>query len=508
MFLGIDIGSTSLKAAAFEAQHGRLLAQTEQRLTLDVDETGKREQDPAALIQALCAAAGSLRHQVGDRWNTVRGIGLAAQGGSTILVNRMTGAPATPMFLWNDTRAFGHFHKIADTFPPRWWRTFSLRDQPGMGLARARWMGEKWPLLFKDNPLCIGAGEHVYFTLTGTWRQDACHALQSGCYDAVKNRLTTRPMTRLGLPADFFAPLRHGHETHPLTPEAATLLQLPVGVPVAGPYNDHEAGYLSVLQTSRLPLECSLGTAWVGNFVLPPSFQGGSPFQLCIPAPTGNGRQVIMPLLTGNVTLEWALSTFVHADHQTALDRATGIFSEQMLPPPGLVALPWLNRPNALRPAQTGCGAFFGVGPATTSADLFRAVVAAMAFEFARVFDPVMKSGAVDSLVLCGGAAKNPHICSLFAALCAPLPIHQVIETELMGTRGCLYAFSPQIARAHTAPVHCAGRLDANALAEARALHLETFDRLCGHVPAGKPYSLSVRKERGIPTATKPEKRK
>ncbi|MCX6894058.1 MAG: FGGY-family carbohydrate kinase [Verrucomicrobia bacterium] len=496
MYLGIDIGSTSLKAAAFDARRGRLLAQTEQRLPLEVDETGKREQDPTALVQAICAAAGSLRHQVADRWNNVKGIGLAAQGGSTILVNRETGAPATPMFLWNDTRAFGHFHKIAAKFPPRWWRAFSLRDEPGMGLARAQWMREQWPKLFKNNPLCVGAGEHVYFALTGQWRQDACHALQSGCYDAVKNRITTRPMTHCGLPADFFAPLRQGHETHPLTVEAATLLQLPAGIPIAGPYNDHEAGYLSVLHASRLPLECSLGTAWVGNFVLPPAFKGGSPFQLCIPAPTGKGQQVIMPLMTGNVTLDWALSTFVHADQQTALGRADGIFSDAMLPSPGLVALPWLNRPNALRPAQTGCGAFFGVSPATTPADLFRAVITAMTFEFARVLDPVIKSGAVDSLVLCGGAAKNLHIRSLFAALFAPMPIHQVIETELMGTRGCLYAFDPQIARAHTAPVHCDGRVNAEELAAARALYLETFERLCGHVPAGKPYSLKATKRK------------
>jgi sugar (pentulose or hexulose) kinase len=359
-----------------------------------------------------------------------------------------------------------------------------------MGLARAQWMREQWPHLFRRDPLCIGAGEHVYFALTGQWRQDPCHARQSGCYDAVHDRITTRPMVRLGLPENLFAPLRRANEMHALTPEAAARLQLPSGIPVAGPYNDHESGYRSVLHASRRPLECSLGTAWVGNFVLPPAVSGGAPFQICIPSPTGNGRQIIMPLMTGNVTLEWALSTFVHSDRQTALDRADGILAERLLPPPGLVALPWLNRPNALRPAQTGCGGFFGVGPATTPADLFRAVVAAMVFEFARVLDPVIKSGAVDSLVLCGGTAKNAHICSLFAALFAPLPLHRVVEAELMGTRGCLNAFAPIISHAPTAPVRCAHRIERNELAAAHALYRETFDRLCGHVPEGKPYSL------------------
>lgn len=490
MLLGLDIGSTSLKAAAFDEQRGRLLAQAEQRLPIRVDATGRREQDPAALLRALTAAAASLRRQVGGRWKSVCGIGLAAQGGSTILVDRDTGAPATPMFLWNDTRAFGYFHDLVAQVPSRWWRAFSLRDEPGMGLARALWMRERWPRLFEGDPFLVGAGEYVFFALTGEWRQDACHALQSGCYDAVSNRLTTRPLSRLGLPTNLFAPLRQGHAANPLTCGAATLLCLPAGIPVAGPYNDHEAGYLSVLAASRRPLECSLGTAWVGNFVLPPAFVGRSPFQLCIPAPTGHGRQVIMPLLTGNVTLDWALSTLLGTSSKAAVPRAAAILSDRVLPPPGLVALPWFNRPNALRPAHHGCGAFFGVGPATTPADLFRAVLVAMTFEFARVLGPVLNSDAVDSLVLCGGTAKNPHVRSLFAALLAPLPIRQVIETDLMGTRGSLYAFDRSVACAPTALVPGDGGFDPQALAEARALYLDTLERLCGHIPAGQPYSI------------------
>lgn len=490
MFLGIDIGSTSLKAAVFEARDGRLLAQCERHLPLEVDETGKREQDPAAILQALCAAAALLRDQLGSIWATIEGIGLATQGGSTILVNRKTGAPSTPMFLWNDTRAFGHFHAIAAQLPAPWWRSFSLRDEPGMGLARARWLRERSSGLFDGNPLCIGVGEHIYFALTGQWRQDACHALQSGCYDAQHHRLTTRPLEELSLPLDLFAPLRSEQETHPLTKQGAALLQLPSGLPVAGPYNDHEAGYLSVSHVSRQPLECSLGTAWVGNFFLPPGFEGISPFQLSIAAPSGTGRLVIMPLLTGNVTLDWALQTFLAADRGDALRQADQILSEKLLPPPGLMAVPWLNRPNALRPAHTGSAAFFGMGPATTPADFFRAIVVSMAFELARVFEATTKLGAVDSIVVCGGAARSVHVCSLLASLFTPIPVHQVIETGLMGTRGCLYGFDPGIARASVAEVPIRTQIDGKSLAAAQALYLETYERLCGHVPAGKPYAL------------------
>ena len=61
MFLGIDIGSTALKAALFEPCRGRVVAQTERVLPLAVDAAGKREQDPAALLRALRTAAAALR---------------------------------------------------------------------------------------------------------------------------------------------------------------------------------------------------------------------------------------------------------------------------------------------------------------------------------------------------------------------------------------------------------------------------------------------------------------
>jgi sugar (pentulose or hexulose) kinase len=491
MYLGIDIGSTSLKAAVFESRRGRLAAQCELRLPLVTDESGRREQDPAALLRAVSTAAGRLRRQLGRAWTSMQGIGLAAQGGSTLLVDRRTGRPSTPMFLWNDTRAFDHFHQIAAELPPRWWRTLTGRDEPGMGLARLRWIREQWPRLLENNPLCIGAGEHVYFALTGEWRQDACHALQSGCYDVRHDRLTVRPLRRLGLPEDLHAPLRAGHTTHPLSPQGARWLNLPGGIPVAGPYNDHEAGYAAVSHACSRPLAASLGTAWVGNFILPPTFQGASPFQLCIPACTGDGRQVILPLMTGNVTEDWARTTFVDPSAKTSLARAAAVLAERLLPPPGLVALTWLNRPNALCPARIGSGGFFGINPATTPHDLYRAVLSGMAFELGRVMNPLVAAGAVDGLVLCGGTAKNPHLRSLLATLFFPLPLQHVIEAEWMGTRGCLFGLAPTVARAPVAPIRDSSPIDRQALAAARTLYADHFQRCCGHVHSGHPYALT-----------------
>ena len=299
----------------------------------------------------------------------------------------------------------------------------------------------------------IGAGEFVFHRLTGQWRQDACHALQAGCYDSRTDSMVGGILPGHGLPAAAYSPMRRGHETQPLGSHGAALLHLPAGIPVAGPYNDHEAGFLSVQAVSRQPLQASLGTAWVGNFILPETLRGHAPFQFSIPSPCGPGRQVIMPLLTGNVTWDWSLTTFLHPEHEKALERSAEVFARLILPPPGVVALPWLNRPNPLQPAHTGAACLCGLGPATTSEDLLRAVATGMVLEFSRVFSGLLQAGAVDALVLGGGAMNGRQFQALFAAAAGSLPALRITETDLLGTRGCLHVFDSVASSAAVEPL-------------------------------------------------------
>ncbi len=490
ILLGIDIGTTVLKAAAFDRRSGRLRASSSQRLKVSVGADGKREQDPAAIERAIKKVLREIESTLGKDWCQVEGIGLATQGGSTLIVDRETGQPHTPMALWNDARAFPHFHRIAETKPASYWRSFSLRDEPGMGLARIEWLKERSADLIRDENLYVGIGEWVFHKLTGCWRQDACNALQIGCYDVHSGDLSEKPLKGRGYSSSFFAPMRKGHDTCPLSASAARRFNLPEGIPVLGPYNDHEAGYLSVVQVSNNPLECSLGTAWVGNFCLPLKSKGESSFQLAIPAPTGRGRLIIQPLLTGNVTWDWALETFVHPNQRKALDKQEEIFEVSLLPPDGLISLPWVNRPNPLSPDINGAGCLFGMNPSTTNEDLLRAVGAGMCYELARVFERVKEEKKVDSLVLCGGASRGRVFQQMIAGLFDPLPVYRILDEDAMGTRGCLFPFSEKVSKIRTMRIRLSRELDIEVLDRGRTLYLEAFDRLYSQVPASRAYTF------------------
>ncbi len=289
ILLGIDLGTTVLKAAAFDARTGRALADASVRLPVRTAGDGTREQDPAAVGRAVRTVARALQARVGPAWRRVAGVGLSAQGGSAILMDRRTGRALTAMQLWNDTRPLARLAGIAARKPAGYWYRLSWLRQPGAGLARIEWLRERHGRLFHAGNIYGGAGEYLYFKLTGVWRQDAGNALQIGCYDARRGRLDAGPLRLVGLDADFVAPMRRGHETHGLSAGGAALLNLPAGVPVAGPYIDHEAGYLGSAGVSARPLQCSLGTAWVGNYVLRSGSPPATGLNLVLPSPVGPG---------------------------------------------------------------------------------------------------------------------------------------------------------------------------------------------------------------------------
>ncbi len=442
IFLGLDVGTSAVKAAAFDARSGAPLAWTTQKVAIISRSDGTREVDPKNLLNTVRRCVRAVARETRDRWRALSGIGLAAQGGSGCLMNRQTGLARTPMQLWNDWRPLRRWSEIAAQRPPSYWRDLAYQDGPGAGLARLMWLREHDSDAWDDQALYGGAGEYLYFHLTGRWRQDVGNALQIGCYDVAANRLTAEPLLLVGARLENIASLRRGHETHPLSDAAARLLGCRPGIPVAGPYMDHEAGFLAGATSAGTDvLQCSLGTAWVVNFVkfrLPPPSDG---LNLVLPAPVGQGRLIVRVLPAGSATLDWAKSAW--GGGSRAADR---ILAEDPLPHEGLIGLPWLTWPNPFG-ASGGAGGLLGVGAHTTRDDILRAYVAGLCFAFRHLFEPMRAYGRNRVVLLTGGASRSAPIRRLLAALLAPAAVRYSATDELAGAGGSVWVFQPKASR-------------------------------------------------------------
>jgi sugar (pentulose or hexulose) kinase len=473
LLLGIDLGTTVLKVCAFAREGGALLASAARRLPVVELPDGGREQPMGSLDRALGDCLRAVRERLGRKWRTVRGVGIAAQGGSSIIASRATGRPLTPMILWNDGRTRAHAADLERRQPPARWRRRSLGAAPPAGLGRLLWLREGRPELFREENIHIGAGEYLFFALTGVWRQDAGNAIQIGSYDAARERLEPGLLDLVGVPLSFVAPLRRGHETAPLSRRGARRLGLDEGIPVAGPYIDQEAGYLSAVGVTRS---------------LPSGRRGSSPSELVLPAPVGRGRLVVQPLLAGNRTWDWALGTFGGAEPLRTAARA---FGRALLPARGLTLVPWLTLPNPLEPSAQGSGALLGLSDRTSAEDVLRAAACGLSFELLRVLASVRDGGLVDGVVLGGGASKGPWFRTLIAALFEPLPVLHARDEDSGVARGALFALDPRVARSRSRRVEPPPPAVGERVRERYEAYRAVFERFCGRVAAGRPYVVA-----------------
>ncbi len=478
VLIGIDVGTTVLKVCAFDAVSGALLAQASQKLPVKQYPCGGREQNVRAVDRAFSSAMTSVRERLGPRWSAVAGIGLAAQGGSSIIAERRSGKALTPMVLWNDTRAHGHAALIEKRSTPEFWREFTLREGIPHGLARLAWLRERAPELFHDFNIHVGAGEWMFHRLTGLWRQDPGNAIQVGSYNAVTKRLDQAAFDVIDLELSFVASLRTAHECTPLAATAAKRFGLTPGIPVAGPYIDQEAGYLSAVGQTQRPVHCSLGTAWVCNYARPDSEALDSPRQLVLPSVTGVGQLVVLPMRTGNPAWDWVLKTFVEPDAAKARETAIHLFRKHLVPPAGLIAIPRLAQRNPLNPEAFGAGVFWGVSTGTVKDNLVRAVACGMVFELAEALREPLSKGHADAIVIGGGASKADYFCRLTAAMFPDIPVRRQLEEDLAVARGAVYALAPHVACAQTTAVRKPGASDCQALQDAAEHYVQLKVRL------------------------------
>lgn len=490
IYIGIDLGTTVLKCCAFDSHLGAVVARSERRLPILSLPNGGREIRLNVLNRAFKQVVVEIKTSLGDRWRSIGAIGLASQAGSSLIANRKTGDPLTPMILWNDNRFHDLIRQLEDKIPKGFLQETILNNQLPAGLGRLLGLKELQPHLFCPENIHVGAGEYLFFQLTGVWRQDSGNAIQIGSYNAVSKTLFDSLFERIGVPLSFVAPLRRRHETAALSIEAAKALDLPPGLPVAGPYFDQESCYLSATGASERPLQISLGTAWVGNFRLPGDAAGSSPTQLVVDSPLDEGRLVVQPLLTGNLAWEWGLRQLIRRDLAGALSKAKEIFQMSPLPPSGLCAVPWFAQPNPFSNKAYGGGSFVGLSDCVGKDDLLRALAAGMVFELMRVFAELTRANLIDSVVIGGGASKGEHFCSMIASMFAPLPVFRQRDEDLAAARGSVFAFAKEIGQSRMERIKVSNAYTRKDIDNRFREYTDIFYRLYGTLPQAKSYQI------------------
>src|SRR5260370_20150621 len=168
--LGIDLGTTGIKAALFAADDGHVLASALQEYPLFHPQPGWAEQHPAdwwqATITAIRACLAQAAQQ-GVRSEDVRGLGLSGQMHGVVLLDE-AGQVLRPCIIWADQRSEEQCRWMTERVGQAQLIEYvSNPALPGFSAPKALWVRDHEPEIFQRARLLLLPKDYIRYRLTG-----------------------------------------------------------------------------------------------------------------------------------------------------------------------------------------------------------------------------------------------------------------------------------------------------------------------------------------------------
>lgn len=239
MFLGLDLGTGSLKALLLD-RDGQVQGEASRGYPVYTPHPGWAESESSDWWRA---AGEATRVAVGDHAAQVRAIGLAGQMHGVVLSN-LDGSPLGSAILWADGRSVDQLQALrALTYEQR--RRLANPLTVGMAAPSLLWLKTNQPAHYQAACWALQPKDWLRLQFTGQAHSEPSDASGTLLYDLESDTWAFTILKALGLRSDFLAPLIPSAAIAGyLTPQAAEHLGLPSGIPVAAGAADTAAALL------------------------------------------------------------------------------------------------------------------------------------------------------------------------------------------------------------------------------------------------------------------------
>ncbi|MFL5800892.1 MAG: L-fuculokinase [Roseiflexaceae bacterium] len=409
--LGLDAGTTSIKAWLYDAASGVPLAGAARPTPISSPRTGWAEHDPAALWRAAAESIReTLEHAPGAR--PIAGMAAASMGEAGVPLDEH-GDPLYPFVAYYDQRSEPYVD---------WWRArispealHAISGQvlrPVFGAMKLMWLRDAHPDLFARTRRWLSVGDYLIWRLAGVAATDRTLASRTMLLDQRTCDWSAELLPIAGIPAGLLPPVYpSGTVVGGVSAAAAAETGLPVGTPVATGGHDHLCGGIAAGVAAPSDALVSLGTAAA---LLAPSAMfhgGGAVFSqgLSCYCYVSDGYVVQGGLSAAGAALAWLarlLRGGTRPEDYATLERAA---AESPPGARGLVCLPHLRGSGTPERDSAARAAFVGLREQHGPGDMWRALVEGLACWARRNLEATEAAIGlpITRLTLIGGAARG-----------------------------------------------------------------------------------------------------
>jgi xylulokinase len=407
VFLGLDIGTSSIKAVLIdEAQH--LLAEVSVPLNVSRPHPLWSEQDPADWAKGVQQAVAGIRRDAPEAFARLSSVGLSGQMHGAVLLDDADKV-LRPAILWNDGRSFAQCAELEKRLPNFRQRAGNIA-MPGFTAPKLLWVAQNEPEIFKAMRRVLLPKDYVRLTLSGEHVSEMSDASGTLWLDGARRRWDDDLLGATGLTIANMPRLVEGSA---LSAYVSPAIASPWGlagrkIAIAGGGGDNAAAAVGVGAVAAGQGLVSLGTSGVvlavtDRFVALPE---RTLHAFCHALP--NRWQGMSVMLSAASSLAWIAGILGRADIDKLVAEVEAFAKSADNVAGAPVFLPYLSGERTPHNDAAATGLFAGLRAEHGAAALAFAVMEGVAFSFADGVDVIDAAGArPSSTMIVGGGARS-----------------------------------------------------------------------------------------------------
>lgn len=421
MYLGIDLGTSSVKTVLMDEQQNIIASST---ASMDVTRPapGWSEQDPAAWITGMESTLSELQARHPKPMQAVRGIGLSGHMHGATLLDKQDEV-LRPCILWNDTRSHAEAEQL-DTIQSR--AACGNILFPGFTAPKLAWTANHEADIFNKVAKVLLPKDYARLWLTGEYVSEMSDAAGTGWLDVGARQWSNELLGATQLNTDHMPSLVEGTAVSgKVRPELIRRFGLGESVVVAGGAGDNAASACGMGTVTPGNAFLSLGTSGVlfaANASYQPNAQSAV-HTFCHALPeTWHQMGVI---LAATDSLNWLASVVGQSPA-----KLTAALENEKVAPTNVLFLPYLGGERTPHNDANVRGVFVGLSHDTDTVEMTKAVLQGVAFAFRDSQNALASAGTeLDSAYAIGGGSKSVYWLQLIASA-LKLPLHTTVDGD------------------------------------------------------------------------------
>jgi xylulokinase len=266
LLLGIDLGSSSVKASVIDGDSGKCLATAfypKEEMKIIAHKPGWAEQEPETWWTNLRAAISDCTSQLGSKKDTIGAIGISYQMHGLVTIDS-DNKVLRPSIIWCDSRAVQYGEKALKSLGKDYCLSHLLNSPGNFTASKLAWVKENEPATFKKINKIMLPGDYIALRLTGEISTSYTGMSEGIFWDFSRNRVSDELMNYYGFSKEILPEAFSSFSTHgSLLKTVASDLGLPAGIPVSYRAGDQPNNALSLNVLNPGEVAATAGTSGV-----------------------------------------------------------------------------------------------------------------------------------------------------------------------------------------------------------------------------------------------------